>query len=279
MSESNCDCNNYAQFTANSGVVNISTANSNLNGTGSTTLVLTAGASGAMLKSVIIKATQPTTQGMVRLYVYDGTNRVLFKEIPVPQSPWINSFPIQYPQPTSLTMFVAYIPCDIFLAPGDKLYASTQNAESFNIIAEAVDISYAGTIPDSCCNFQQEFPRTGMNIISTANTNLNGSGTILPIFNASAGPNGYIVKSITIEALQSTSNGVVRLFISPNGGTNYYLMNEISIPNTTSSSNKPALKVVIPQFYHLKGGYMLGASTQNAESFGIFVQGLKWNYP
>jgi hypothetical protein len=51
----------YSELVANIGVVNINTANTNLDGTGSTSLVLTGASNGTILNSLIIKATQTTT--------------------------------------------------------------------------------------------------------------------------------------------------------------------------------------------------------------------------
>ena len=129
-----------------------------------------------------------------------------------------------------------------------------------------------------CCNFEQELPNTGNMKIYEANTNLDGSPPIVAIFTADSSASGAIIKSISINALQSTSPGVVRLFVSPDG-THYYLMNEIYIPQHEQSAFLPAFNITISQNYHLQAGYIIGASTENAESFGVSIQGVKWSYP
>jgi hypothetical protein len=73
----------YAKFTANTGLGSVSTANTNLNGTGTITTLLTAADSGTMIKTVTIKG-QVTIGGgdIIRLYVSpDGDSIYLLKEI------------------------------------------------------------------------------------------------------------------------------------------------------------------------------------------------------
>ena len=89
----------------------------------------------------------------------------------------------------------------------------------------------------------------------------------------------HIIKKITIAALQSTHNGVIRFFISPDSGVSNFLMMEILIPETTQSSSQPSYKVVLTDEFHIQEGYMLRASTQLSESFAITVEGTDWGYP
>ena len=59
------------QYVANTGMQTISTANSNLDGTGTlSSAILTGSANGTLIKTVTVKAQVTTTQGMVRLYIY-----------------------------------------------------------------------------------------------------------------------------------------------------------------------------------------------------------------
>jgi hypothetical protein len=132
------ESSNYA---SNVGVVVISTANSNLDGTGALGTVLTAGASGSgfvgsSIKTVTVKAQSSTTDGMVRLYIQDtgGSNTWLIKEIFIPAR-------IQSSIAQSYSTFVDF--GDGFvISPGYKLMASTQNAEVFVITAEGLDLKY-----------------------------------------------------------------------------------------------------------------------------------------
>ncbi len=55
------------QYTANTGMVTISSANSNLDGSGDIYKVLVGAANGTVIKTVTIKAITSTKKGMVRL--------------------------------------------------------------------------------------------------------------------------------------------------------------------------------------------------------------------
>ncbi|MEK6616874.1 MAG: hypothetical protein AABZ32_12350 [Bacteroidota bacterium] len=71
------------QYTANTGMAVISTANGETDGSGTLGTVLTSpasGASGTLVKTVTIKAQGNTTHGMVRLFVYDGDTTRLDRE-------------------------------------------------------------------------------------------------------------------------------------------------------------------------------------------------------
>src|SRR5438876_10509487 len=77
------------QYTANTGMATINSANAALDGSGTlgTTIwdVITGASKGTLIKTVTVKAQVTTTvEGMVRLFVYDGTNTKLIAEIEVP---------------------------------------------------------------------------------------------------------------------------------------------------------------------------------------------------
>lgn len=73
------------QYTANTGIVTISTANSALDGTGTLGLVLTASGYGTLIKTITVKSRQTTTtQGMVRIFLFDGANYRIIQEIEIP---------------------------------------------------------------------------------------------------------------------------------------------------------------------------------------------------
>ena len=122
------------QYTANTGMVTISTANSNLDGTGTLGTLLTAASNGTLINSITCKAQGNTTQGMIRLFIYDGTNTRLVQEIEVPAV-------TKSGQDHS---FETTIQCDFRLKSGDVFKVSTQNAETFNVIANAVNWAYYG---------------------------------------------------------------------------------------------------------------------------------------
>jgi uncharacterized membrane protein len=59
----------------------LSVANTNRDGTGTLVDILTAAAAGTRVDALEIVAAGTTTAGVVRLFLYDGTNNRLFKEI------------------------------------------------------------------------------------------------------------------------------------------------------------------------------------------------------
>jgi hypothetical protein len=106
------------------GRAKISTANTNLDGTGTLGTVLAAGTNGTTVELVRVKAQGTTTAGMVRIFLGDGTNTYLVKEISVTaitQSGTVQTFEAEW-TPTN----------GFFVIPsGWTLYASTNNAETF----------------------------------------------------------------------------------------------------------------------------------------------------
>ncbi|MBX2907621.1 MAG: hypothetical protein KF744_16370 [Taibaiella sp.] len=274
------NCNDYSKRTANTGIGIVNTPNSSLTGSGTVATLFTAGQNGAIIRSVTIKAIAAVTTGMVRLFLQSPNPQVttLYKEVQIPVTPVLANTPTPTPV---LPMYETVLVGDLELQAGYSLLASTQTSDTFNIIVEGLDWEYPNPLPTDCCNFKQTSAITGVAQISTANTNLNGSGSITAIFTAPApaGSNGALVKNITIKALGSTSiNGAIRIFISPDGLL-WTLMREVMIPQTTQSAFEPSYKQVVAMNFHLEPDYVLGASTQNGEPFAISVEGEEWSYP
>jgi hypothetical protein len=108
----------------------ISAANTNRDGTGTIVNLFTAGTNGSRVERITITATETTTAGIIRLYLYDGTNTDLWKEIAVTSitpSGTVLAF-------TSQLTSLAYI-----LDSGKSIKVSTHNAETFKVIAEGGD--------------------------------------------------------------------------------------------------------------------------------------------
>lgn len=108
----------------------LSAANTNRDGTGTIVNLFTAGASGSRVERITICATGTTTAGMIRFYLFDGTNTDLWKEVAVSAitpSGTIAGF-------TSQLASLAYI-----LSAGKSIIVSTNNAESFRVVAEGGD--------------------------------------------------------------------------------------------------------------------------------------------
>lgn len=111
--------------TPKSPTVQIATANAGRDGTGTLGTVYTAGASGARIDRINITATGTTTAGMVRFFIFDGTNNRLIAELPV----------VAITPAATTPAFTADVVFDqgLLLQSTYQLRASTSNAETFNV--------------------------------------------------------------------------------------------------------------------------------------------------
>jgi hypothetical protein len=112
--------------TARTAIAQISTANTNRNGTGTIGTVFTGGSSGSRIDDISIVATGTTTAGVVRLFINDGTTSYLWQEILV--SAITPSTTVQVFSFTLLNQAL------ILASSSWSLRASTNNAETFNIL-------------------------------------------------------------------------------------------------------------------------------------------------
>ena len=115
-----------AQYAATprSALGQVSTANTNRDGTGTLASVLTAGSSGSRIDDIYITATGTTTAGVVRLFLFDGTNNRLWQEILVTAVT---------PSTTQQVWNYTLLNQALILPVNYILKASTNNAETFNI--------------------------------------------------------------------------------------------------------------------------------------------------
>ena len=105
--------------------VQVTTANTNRDGTGTIVTVLTAAASGTRIDDIYMVATGTRTAGVIRLFVHDGTNaRLLSETLVAAVTP---STTVQVWSNTLLSQAIV-------LKTGYSLRASTNNTETFNII-------------------------------------------------------------------------------------------------------------------------------------------------
>lgn len=256
------------QYTANTAMAPIAEANSNLDGTGAVT-ILTGASNGTLIKTVVIKAQGNTTPGMVRLFVYDGTNTKILAEVEVPAITRSSRDP----------SFEVTLPLDYTLKSGGILKATTQVGETFIIIAEGLDWAYYGSIRPESTKYTAN---TGMATITTANTSLTGSGTInTDMWEVlTAASNGTILQSVVIKAQGNTTPGMVRLFIYD--GTNTKLFTEIPVPAVTQSGTAHSFSRRIDfngRDFALESGWKLRATTEISETFNVIAEGLDWAYP
>lgn len=117
-----------AQFAATPATaqVQISTANTNRDGTGTIGTLISAGPNGSRVDDIDICATGTTTAGVVRMFMSDGTNHRLVREFLVPAIT---------PSATVEAYRVALRNLCIVLKSGWSLRFSTHNAETFNVVA------------------------------------------------------------------------------------------------------------------------------------------------
>ena len=117
---------------------------------------------------------------------------------------------------------------------------------------------------------------TGTGLLSTANPNLDGSGTIVSLL--TAGGNGTIINEIIIKAEGNTTRGMIRFFIG-DGETFTRIIDEVEIPARVQFSKQDTFSITLETNLCLKSSYVLGASTEKAENFAVTVQGLDYSYP
>lgn len=114
------------------GLGQVTAANTNRDGTGTLVNVYTGGTSGSKILEVTVQGTGTTTAGMVRLYIYDGTNNRLFDEFVV------SAITVG----ASTAAFRVSKTYDNLILPSSTyiLKASTHNAETFNVYALGGDL-------------------------------------------------------------------------------------------------------------------------------------------
>ncbi len=116
------------------GIAAVSTANTNRDGTGTLSTILTAGASGSRVDGIVIQATATTTAGMVRLFLHDGTTARLYDEVPVlAVTPGASTPAWSATLGNNAPLSSGRYP--LMLPSGFSLRASTHNAEAFSIHA------------------------------------------------------------------------------------------------------------------------------------------------
>ena len=112
--------------------------------------------------------------------------------------------------------------------------------------------------------------RVGVAQISTANANRDGTGTMSKVIGGVS--NGSLLSSVRIHAIETTTAGMVRLFLSDDGGTTKYLIDEIPVSAITVSATQQAFKydwtppneLLLPDADH-----ELYAATEQAEDFNV----------
>lgn len=114
-------------------------------------------------------------------------------------------------------------------------------------------------------------PRAAVAVLSAANTNRDGTGTLVTVL--AGGTAGTRVDDIRISATGTTTAGMVRFYLSLDGGATNRLLFEVPVTAVTPSASVQAfqaalvnLGIVLPD-----ANAQLRASTNNAESFHLTV--------
>jgi len=120
----------------------------------------------------------------------------------------------------------------------------------------------------------------GTTAITTANTAMDGTGTVLGCY--TAGANGSYVQRIRFRPAGTNVQTVARLFIN-NGSTNEtaannILFDEITIPSTTASDTSAQSTFEIPLNFALPTGYVLNVTIGTTIAAGLYVSVIGGDY-
>lgn len=114
--------------------------------------------------------------------------------------------------------------------------------------------------------------------VSTANANLDGTGTIASVVDG--GQEGVEIRQISVKAEGTTTQGKIRLFLSTDAGVTWELWREIDVPPITPSASINAFQANLDLEGTALGtlklpdtNAVLGAATHNAETFNVFARG------
>ena len=109
----------------------LTTGNSNKDGTtGAYITPVTGVTNGTKINQIDITAKVSTSAGMIRMFVYDGTNTRLYKEIQVP----VVVVSASSPGYTS-----TFRPTNLIIANGNTIKFSTENSEVFDVIISVTE--------------------------------------------------------------------------------------------------------------------------------------------
>lgn len=113
------------------GMVQVATANTNKDGTTGTYGTISPGVD-VRVDRIRIVATVTTTAGMIRLFLDDGSNVRLWREIPV----------VAITPAASTPGFAASLPVEDFMLPSTwSVKVSTEKSETFNVFLHGGDLT------------------------------------------------------------------------------------------------------------------------------------------
>jgi hypothetical protein len=116
--------------------------------------------------------------------------------------------------------------------------------------------------------------------LTTANTNRDGTGTIVTLASgpAASAANGVgeRITRVVVQATGTTTAGVIRFYLSLDNGTTNRLILEKLVPAITPSTSVSAFRIEVSELVGLMlpggGQALLRGSTNNAETFNVMVE-------
>ena len=116
--------------------------------------------------------------------------------------------------------------------------------------------------------------------LKTANTAMDGTGTVLTVF--TAGASGSFVQYVNFRATGTNTATAARIFIN-NGATNATIANNILVKeitlNGTTASNVAALQdYVVPMNFAIQAGYKINVTLGTTVAAGYFVSTIGGDY-
>jgi hypothetical protein len=114
------------------GAVNVATANTNRDGTGTVATLITGAATGTRIAEIVVQARVTTTAGMVRIFLYDGTTYRFWDEVAIAAATV---------SATVKGTRVSTLYSNLVLPNASwSVVVSTHNAESIDVIALGADL-------------------------------------------------------------------------------------------------------------------------------------------
>jgi hypothetical protein len=109
--------------------------------------------------------------------------------------------------------------------------------------------------------------------VSAANTNRDGTGTIVSIATGSAA--GFRITSVVAQPIVTTTAGMIRLYISTDSGSTWKLFDELTVAAVTVSASVPCARSrrAYTDLILYGTAMRLGASTHNAEAHEVWAIG------
>ena len=122
---------------------------------------------------------------------------------------------------------------------------------------------------------------TGTTTLITANSNLDGTGTLYTALTAgNSSTNGTLIKTITIKGTKTTTRGMVRLYLKNSGLGSTSIITEIEIPAVVQVGIQETYEIGYEVDFMITKQWLLQASIQNgSEDMVIITQGLDITFP